>query len=155
MAWHPEAGPGPSSVALGSGAADGTACLWTAQGKLLHQLRGHTQRLGRVAFHPAGAHFGTASFDGTWRLWDVDTGDCLLEQEGHSRAVYALAFHPDGSLAASAGLDAHGQPFSFVAPCLDLANMLIPGSTLSLAVHATSPLSGEGAGKPPHAITLA
>ena len=119
MAWHPEAGP--SLVGLGTGAADGTACLWTAQGKLLHQLRGHTQRLGRVAFHPAGAHFGTASFDGTWRLWDVSTGDCLLEQEGHSRAVYALAFHPDGSLAASAGLDAHGAPFSFVAPGLDLA----------------------------------
>lgn len=83
-------------------------------GPVLTRLRnaGHTQRLGRVGFHPQGNHFGTASFDGTWRLWDVSTGDCLLEQEGHSRSVYALAFHPDGSLAASGGLDAYG-----ISPC--------------------------------------
>lgn len=51
----------------------------------------------------------TASYDMTWRLWDVETGSCLYEQEGHSRQVYAVAFHPDGSLAGSVGLDAHGE----------------------------------------------
>lgn len=51
----------------------------------------------------------TASYDMTWRMWDVESGACLLEQEGHSRAVYAIGFHPDGSLAASAGLDAIGE----------------------------------------------
>ncbi len=60
---------------------------------------------------------GTASFDGTWRLWDVETGSCLLEQEGHSRAVYAVAFHPDGSLAGSAGLDAYGEQERRFAVC--------------------------------------
>lgn len=50
------------------------------------------RRLGRVAFHPMGRHLGTASFDLTWRLWDVETGQCLLEQEGHSRSVYTVAF---------------------------------------------------------------
>ena len=69
---------------------------------------GHTDRLGRVAIHPMGRHLGTASFDQTWRLWDLETGDCLLEQEGHSRSVYALAFQRDGALAASGGLDAVG-----------------------------------------------
>lgn len=57
-----------------------------------------------------GRHVGTASFDETWRLWDVETGSCLLEQEGHSRPVYSVAFHPDGSLACSGGLDAIGRP---------------------------------------------
>ncbi len=51
----------------------------------------------------------TASYDMTWRMWDVETGRCLYEQEGHSRQVYAVAFHPDGSLAGSVGLDAHGE----------------------------------------------
>ncbi len=60
--------------------------------------------------HPMGRHLGTASFDQTWRLWDLETGDCLLEQEGHSRSVYALAFQRDGALAASGGLDAVGGP---------------------------------------------
>ncbi len=49
-------------------------------------------RLGRIAFHPAGRHLGTASYDLTWRLWDCETGHCLLEQEGHSRSVYTVAF---------------------------------------------------------------
>jgi WD40 repeat protein len=53
----------------------------------------------------------TPSFDSTWRLWDAETGACLLEQEGHSRGVYAVAFHPDGSLAGSVGLDAIGEYF--------------------------------------------
>lgn len=55
-----------------------------------------------------GRHLGTASFDHTWRLWDLETGVCLQEQEGHSREVYTLAFHPDGSLAASGGMDGIG-----------------------------------------------
>ena len=50
----------------------------------------------------------TSSFDQTWRLWDIETGASLLEQEGHSRAVCAVGFHPDGSLAASGGQDAIG-----------------------------------------------
>lgn len=51
----------------------------------------------------------TASYDMTWRLWDIETGSCLMEQEGHSRQVYSVAFHPDGSLAGSVGLDAYGE----------------------------------------------
>lgn len=46
----------------------------------------------------------------TWRLWDIETGACLQEQEGHSRQVYSVAFHPDGSLVGSVGLDAYGKP---------------------------------------------
>jgi hypothetical protein len=32
-----------------------------------------------------GDHLGTASYDLTWRLWDIATGDCLLEQVGFCR----------------------------------------------------------------------
>jgi WD40 repeat protein len=71
-------------------------------------LQGHSDRLGRVAFHPMGHHLASASFDMTWRLWDCERGTCLLEQEGHSRAVYAVAFQQDGALAGSVGLDAIG-----------------------------------------------
>jgi U4/U6 small nuclear ribonucleoprotein PRP4 len=98
-----------SGVAIASGSVDRTAKLWSADGKLLRTLEGHTDRLGRVAFHPLGRHLGTSSFDMTWRMWDIETGVSLLEQEGHSRAVYSVAFHGDGSLAASAGMDAYGR----------------------------------------------
>lgn len=67
----------------------------------LGTLSGHTNRVGRVAFHPSGSYLGSASFDGTWRLWDVTTQKELMIQEGHSKEVYALAFQDDGALAAS------------------------------------------------------
>jgi U4/U6 small nuclear ribonucleoprotein PRP4 len=70
---------------------------------------GHSGRLSAVAWHPTGRHFGTSSFDRTWRLWDAETGAALLSQEGHSREVYAFAFHPDGSLAASGDLGGTGR----------------------------------------------
>lgn len=39
-----------------------------------------------------------ASHDLTWRLWDVETQQCLAVQEGHGRPVYAIDFQQDGSL---------------------------------------------------------
>ena len=110
IAWRPEADISENAVVLATGCTDSRASLWSASGQLLQRLTGHTNRLGKVAFHPCGSYLGTASFDGTWRLWDVESGETILEQEGHSRAVYALAFHPDGSLALSGGLDAYGAP---------------------------------------------
>jgi U4/U6 small nuclear ribonucleoprotein PRP4 len=64
-------------------------------------MSGHTNRVGRVAFHPSGSYLGSASFDGTWRLWDVAKQKELLTQEGHSKEVYALTFQDDGALVAS------------------------------------------------------
>jgi len=98
-----DAGSGAAHYVTGS--ADGTARVFSGAGALLRTLAGHGDRLGRVAVHPDGGHCATASFDRTWRLWDLETGACLAEQEGHSRAVYAVAFQGDGSLVASAGMD--------------------------------------------------
>ncbi|RYG43361.1 hypothetical protein EON68_00530, partial [archaeon] len=72
-------------------------------------LSGHRARLAQVAFHPAGQHVATTSFDATWRLWDASTSQCLLTQEGHAREVYALALHPDGCLAATGDLGGVGR----------------------------------------------
>lgn len=64
-------------------------------------LSGHAGRIARIDFHPSGRYIGSASFDGTWRLWDVEMTQELLMQEGHSREVYAISFQGDGSLVAS------------------------------------------------------
>ena len=80
-------------------------------------LDGHDMRVARLAFHPSGRFVGTASFDTTWRLWDVETRQELLLQEGlylfdvtflnriclgHSREVFTIGFQGDGALAATA-----------------------------------------------------
>lgn len=56
-----------------------------------------------------GDYLASASFDGTWRLWDVARAQELMLQEGHSREVYAIDFQGDGALVASGGLDAIGR----------------------------------------------
>ena len=61
-------------------------------GKLLETFKGHTDRLARLAFHPRlPGMMATASFDHTWRLWDVATATEVLLQEGHSRPVYGAS----------------------------------------------------------------
>jgi U4/U6 small nuclear ribonucleoprotein PRP4 len=72
---------------------------WTFQ--QVHHLTGHEARLCKTAFHPAGKHVATTSFDHTWRLWDVATGQESLLQDGHAAPVYGVAFHPDGGLCAT------------------------------------------------------
>lgn len=64
-------------------------------------MKGHQDRICRVAFHPSGDYVASASFDTSWRLWDVATSKELLLQEGHSKEVYAVEFQEDGALAAS------------------------------------------------------
>ena len=61
-------------------------------------LKGHQARLCRTAFHPMKRHVGTTSFDYSWRLWDIETGQELLLQDGHFKECFGIGFHPDGSL---------------------------------------------------------
>lgn len=69
-----------------------------------HALLGHAARLCRAAFHPMHKHVATTSFDHTWRLWDIETAECLLLQDGHWKETYGIGFHPDGSLVATTDL---------------------------------------------------
>lgn len=58
-----------------------TAKVWDCDsGECVQTLRGHADRLAKLAFHPGGRYLGTASFDHTWRLWDLETGEELLLQ---------------------------------------------------------------------------
>lgn len=70
------------------------------------ELEGHEQRVARVAFHPNGRYLGSASYDMTWRLWDIEAASEVIVQEGHSKDIFAIKFHPDGSICATSGHDA-------------------------------------------------
>ena len=124
VAWHPQATLSQSegSANLVSGAGDACVNVWslnrfatsphvsvfTPIHPLSHSetpisvMKGHQDRICRVAFHPSGNYVASASFDTTWRLWDINTSKEILLQEGHSREVYAVEFQDDGALAASA-----------------------------------------------------
>ena len=130
VAWHPQATLSQSvdSVNLVSGAGDACVNVWSLNrcvrlitslhficSPLSHSetpiavMKGHQDRICRVAFHPSGNYVASASFDTTWRLWDINTSKEILLQEGHSREVYAVEFQDDGALAASAYVIFHSS----------------------------------------------
>lgn len=112
IAFHPGAtiSQQPGAINLATCGMDGTVNLHNFESSTpIANLVGHEMRVSRVAFHPSGRYIGTASYDQTWRLWDVETQKELLLQDRHSREVFCIGFQCDGSLAVSAGMDAIGR----------------------------------------------
>jgi len=94
--WRVHQAPGGGEDQASGGKAKAAAGL--SAGRCVATLRGHEHRLGQVGWHPDGAHLGTASFDRSWRLWDVEAEAELLLQDGHAYEVYMLSFQKDGAL---------------------------------------------------------
>lgn len=98
-------------VSMASCAADGTVKLWSfGSEESIADINGHVpHRVARLAFHPSGRFLGTACYDASWRLWDLEQKQEVLHQEGHARSVYCITFQTDGSVCVTGGLDAFGR----------------------------------------------
>ena len=66
---------------------------------------GHTRSINSVAYSAGGFRIATASDDGTARVWDAQSGLCLLTLAGHAGGVSGAAFSPNGKVLATAGRD--------------------------------------------------
>lgn len=112
----------PDSRCLASCSRDRTVRLWSVEGGegsgegVNHQLpstlrapscrvlRGHTDEVFAVAFHPDGTRLATAGRDGAISLWDLARGEEVVRLPWHKTFVWSLAFSPDGAtLATGAG----------------------------------------------------
>lgn len=98
-------------VSMASSDVEGMVKLWAYNSEeSIADINGHVpNRVARLAFHPSGRFLGTACFDHSWRLWDLEQKAEVLHQEGHSRGVYCIAFQIDGSVCVSGGLDSFGR----------------------------------------------
>jgi len=98
-------------VTMASCSADGMVKLWGfGSEESIADISGHMpHRVSKLAFHPSGRFLGTACYDSSWRLWDLEQRQEVLHQEGHAKAVHCIAFQTDGSVALTGGLDAFGR----------------------------------------------
>ncbi len=71
----------------------------------IRTLRGHTDEIRCLAFHPSNTMIASGSGDRTVRLWRLADGQLLHTFNGHKKAINCLAVSPDGRLIASGGRD--------------------------------------------------
>jgi WD40 repeat protein/predicted Ser/Thr protein kinase len=109
----------PDGRRLASCSKDHTVRLWEiapltrrsppgegGQGRVSsRELRGHTDEVFAVAFHPGGTRLATGGRDRAVWLWDLARGEEVARLPGHRSYVWSLAFSPDGTALASGSGD--------------------------------------------------
>ena len=70
------------------------------------QADAHAAPITALAIDPAARRIGSASGDGTARLWRADTGDRVATLDGHRGPVDFVSFSRDGRTVLTAGRDA-------------------------------------------------
>jgi WD40 repeat protein/DNA-binding SARP family transcriptional activator len=72
--------------------------VWdTTTGDRVLTLAGHTDNVNDIQFSPVGSRLATASWDGTVRLWDTDTGAEIRSIRADEAAPLGAAFNVDFS----------------------------------------------------------
>jgi WD40 repeat protein len=121
--WHlamaaapPGLALGPGELLIASGSFDGSVLVrrWDpntsgAAPAEVWRLAGHRGRVRRVAFSPTARQLASAAYDGSVRVWDLETGTgCALNlgsASGPPIEVYRALFAPDGGWLLSASND--------------------------------------------------
>jgi WD40 repeat protein len=94
----------PDGQLLASAGDDKTVRLWTADGRLLKTLRGHSNWVLDVSFSPDSHMLASASYDNTVKLWSRQ-GELIRTLRGHSDSVAHVRFSPSGQILATTSWD--------------------------------------------------
>jgi WD40 repeat protein/serine/threonine protein kinase len=82
-----------------------TPSLTPPGGPLIRTFKGHTSWVHSVALTLDGRFAISGSWDGTLRMWNLQSGESVRTLEGHTDWVIAVAVTPDGVRAISASSD--------------------------------------------------
>lgn len=68
-------------------------------GEIIRTLKGHKKNVADARFSPDGTKIVSASYDGTAKIWDFNTGEQIGgDYIGHTEYPISAAFSPDGKL---------------------------------------------------------
>jgi WD40 repeat protein len=84
---------------------DGPICVWSRNGKLLIEIKGHDSVVTSLCWSKDGAHIFSGSYDDTIRKWRAIDGKELVVLRGHTNIVGSLCLTPDGHYIVSASHD--------------------------------------------------
>ena len=133
--WHPDG----RHVAVTQD-NDVAYCL---ESELVHRFEGHDGSVVMVAFHPDGQFMSTTSWDGTSRIWNVETRQALLRLNGE----YACGFSRDGNWLGFGQSGADLGRWRFVAStAVREINGEKPAQALAFARKGSVLLSGDAQG---------
>jgi len=90
----------------------GLCKLWSVPDcQLVRTLRGHTVNACCISWHPQATltqdpsmvNLASSSFDGSVKLWNLESDEPMVEIEGHApHRVAKVKFHPSGRFFATA-----------------------------------------------------
>ncbi|XP_075755208.1 coronin-7 isoform X2 [Pelodiscus sinensis] len=76
-------------------------------------LRGHTEKIYSLKFHPLAADIlASSSYDMSVRLWDLQAGTEVLCLGGHQDQIFSLAWSPDGQRLATVSKDSRVRVYA-------------------------------------------
>ncbi|KAG2060024.1 WD40 repeat-like protein [Suillus hirtellus] len=84
---------------------NGPICIWSRDGRLLFEIKGHENAVPSLCWSKDGAHIFSASVDHTIRKWRAIDGQELFIFRGHVNAVLSLCLTPDESYIVSGSAD--------------------------------------------------
>ena len=94
-----------------SGSRRGVIQIWNAEtGVCEKTLSGHTNWVHSVFFDEGGTRVLSRSDDGTTRLWDVASGECLMVNEDEDMTPQGFVAVPKTALRSLSGPGKEGQP---------------------------------------------